>query len=103
MDQSLHPAKPNPTSVKLSASTISVGAGATDSSVTFSVEPAGTNQECKVTVKDASIATVIISGNKLSVKGVKVEGGTTTAEVASIYNEKIKSTVTITVNKTENK
>lgn len=103
MVPTLHPAKPNPISVKLSKSTVSVGVGATDSNVTFSVEPVGTNQECEVTVKDSSIATVTISGNKLVVKGVKAEGGTTTADVSSTYNSKIKTTVTITVTKTETK
>lgn len=89
--QGTHPVKPDPTGVKLNKTTLTLGVGKKDSSVTATIEPTGANQELTVTSKDQKVATV----DGLKVTGVTA--GTVEVEVASKVKPGIKATIAVKV------
>lgn len=97
--QRWHPNKPDPTSVKLSKTSLTLGVGATDKTVTASVEPIGANQEMTVTSEDVKLVTATLVGGAVQVVGIAI--GTVKITIASKNKPTVKSELSVTVEAAE--
>lgn len=79
----------------MSVSTVSVGVGKTDSTVTATIEPTGANQELTVKSADELSVMATIIGTKITVSGVK-EGGPVKIMVSSNKMPSVKTELMVT-------
>ncbi|MHC9537705.1 Ig-like domain-containing protein [Dellaglioa sp. BT-FLS60] len=86
-------------SVKLSKTTLTLGVGVTDSSVTASIEPTGANQEMTVTSADVKIATATLISGKLEIKGIAA--GIVKVNITSKSKPTVKAELSVTVETTK--